>query len=675
MSIRTKSILCFLLIMLGISSPLFLQAQSDPSREVIVMFRPGIISIPDPYARATLSEVQINNPAIETALYLHNVQQLWRAIPSFNPADTLRTSKRGELVVLPDFSNVMVLTVQDQATVLELINELNSMPYVIFAEQNGLLPSAECPPSGYPNDLYYPGNQWNLNNCGIGLFGADINAPEAWEITTGSSNVVISIVDHGIVKCHEDLIDRGITGDSGIDGDKPLHGTKVAGILCAVPNNSIGIAGIDWMAEINCIQTTNELESRSDGIARAVNYGADIINMSFGATDYFRLIHLQIASAHKLDILCVGAAGEDEPDYSSSYPSDLYEVISVAGTNRWDLQGPSHLSNFLDVSAPGEEVWTTIPIVGNEYGPVSGTSFAAPHVSGVAGLLLSVDPSLSNDDIRGIIMDSADNIGPIEVFGAGRLNALEALNRLSPPYTIKDHRRVGGYHYLTYPDELQGFFDAPGIADGVYRARPYEVRKYVTFPNPYVRPPSVWGQKTSFGYSRQATHLNEGFCRPIRGTITKTGCTLRTYVYELWTVAGEHVGFVPSGPGNQTFDYTVLGIEDLNPPSPQVLYPNGGEVFYSLDEIDITWKVTDEYPEGTSSDVFLIEELPDGTLNVDILAENQTVDSEGNGSYTWRVPAGSGTVDTYKIRITTTDTNAHSGCFPSARVGQNQSLN
>jgi hypothetical protein len=195
---------------------------------------------------------------------------------------------------------------------------------------------------------------------------------------------------------------------------------------------------------------------------------------------------------------------------------------------------------------------------------------------------------------------------------------------------------------------------------GTYQAKKVQVRKQVTFPTPYILPPSVWGQKTSYGYSPQRFHLNEGFCEPVPSTITNTGCTLRTFVYEVYTIAGEYVGWIPTNPGNQVFDYTVLGIEDINPPDVEVFNPNGGEEYHSLDEVEIRWRVIDEYPEGTLSDIYLVEEIG-GTTNIYYIAENQPVYISGLGMYTWHIPAGSFTIETNKIRVVTKDTNDHVG--------------
>ena len=224
-----------------------------------------------------------------------------------------------------------------------------------------------------PDDTYFE-NLWGLNNTGqsingtSGTAGADIDAPEAWDITTGSSDVIIAVMDSGVDYNHEDLsaniwsnIDETLNGndDDGngyiddvrgwdfVNGDNnPVdsndHGTHVAGTIAAKGNNATGIAGVCWTAKIMPLRYLDAFGSGSiaDEIS-AINYarvnGAKIINASFGGSTYSQSEKDAISNAGSAGILFVAAAGNDGTDNDSSheYPSDydLSNIISVAATD------------------------------------------------------------------------------------------------------------------------------------------------------------------------------------------------------------------------------------------------------------------------------------------------------------------------------------------------------
>jgi subtilisin family serine protease len=637
---------------------------ADASRDVIVMFRPGVVSLLGSSIGGPLDSVVISPWTTANTLRTHRVLRLDKANPSFTLADTLQESRAGDIVTVPNEFDIYVLTLEDTSLVAGLVDSLEADPWVVFAERNGELPPSDCPPDPVPNDLkYQDGFQWNLNNCFPGFTASDISAPEAWEITTGSPSVKIGLVDHGIYRPHPDFAGRIISGDTIIDDAHPTHGTHVGGIFAATSNNLEGITAVDWHAEINNQTTFVFFDSRGNGIEDAVDHGDDIINMSFGGNAYSSYIHLQIARAYKLDRYCVASADDDGPDYEYYFPGDIHMTTSVGSINQFD-ERYSNRSHFLDVVAPGSAVWTTHPgFLGNpsaNYTLGNGTSIATPHVSAVAALLLSVNPSLSNDDLKGIIKASAVNIGSADEFGAGRVNAFRALQMLEAPYSISPLTASGGAPYGDQaPLNAYRFFSFPDLADGIYYARRQEVRKHINFPfPPYATTPVVWGRKTSVGCSADIAHFNEGFCEPVEGTVTRTGCDLRTFVYELWNVAGQYVGWVPSSPGSQTFKYSVLGIKDLHAPVVSVIYPNGGETFGTGQTVSVQWHVDDEFLEGTLSDIYLIDENAQIAWTI---AQNQHVDSEGNGAFSWRIWTGAGTINTHKIRIITTDSNYNGG--------------
>lgn len=255
-----------------------------------------------------------------------------------------------------------------------------------------------------PDDTYFE-NLWGLNNTGQSVNGtsgtadADIDASEAWDIATGSSDVVIAVIDSGVDYNHEDLSvniwsNTGEIPDNGIDDDgngyiddvrgwdfvnddnNPVdsndHGTHVAGTIAAKGNNATGITGVCWTAKIMPLKAGNAFGSLTDGcVISAIDYarenGAIIINASFGGSPYGESMKNAIASAGSAGVLFVAAAGNEgadndtTPHYPSSY--DLSNIISVAATDQDD--NLCSFSNYgaisVDVGAPGKNIYSTRP--------------------------------------------------------------------------------------------------------------------------------------------------------------------------------------------------------------------------------------------------------------------------------------------------------------------------
>jgi len=204
-------VICLMLMVVLLPTLLF--SQNDPRLEVIVMFEPGIVTVPKSETEATVNEVQIKSSQIKTAFLKHNVQFVSKAFPRFSPADTLGISRTGEQVRLAGLSNIFVLRTPDTATVKVLVNAIKKLPGVVYAEPNFHNYRAH----GFPNDPHYEnGDQWGLNNYGQngGTNDADIDAPEAWQITTGSA-VLIGVIDDGVDAGHEDLLNK-VSGDAGV---------------------------------------------------------------------------------------------------------------------------------------------------------------------------------------------------------------------------------------------------------------------------------------------------------------------------------------------------------------------------------------------------------------------------------------------------------------------------
>jgi thermitase len=301
---------------------------------------------------------------------------------------------------------------------------LHVLPGVVYAEPNYLRRLNRV-----PNDAVVR-EQWALSN---------IQAFEAWDITTGAA-VPIAIIDTGVFADHPDLAGRVLPGYNAINetadsNDDNGHGTAVAGLIAAATDNGIGVAGMCWGCNILPVKVLNAQGGGNDaGVARgvrwAVDNGARIINMSLGGTGDSRLLREAIDYALARNVLVVASSGNERsegnaPNYPAAYP----EVVAVGATGNTDVvTGFSNTGDYVDLTAPGVGLWTTL--VDGGYGPPNGTSFASPYVAGAAGLVWTVRGDLGYQDIACILAASADDKGApgkdVE-YGWGRLNVLRAL--------------------------------------------------------------------------------------------------------------------------------------------------------------------------------------------------------------------------------------------------------
>jgi len=322
-----------------------------------------------------------------------------------------------------------------------------------------------------PNDPSFS-NQWGLHNTGQtgGSEDADIDAPEAWDLSTGDASTVIALIDTGADISHSDLADNiwtnpGEVPNDGIDNDgngyidditgwdffhndntlfDPSdgddHGTHVAGIMAAKGHNATGVAGLNWSGKIMVIKFLGPKGGFTSDAIKAIEYasekGAKIINASWGGGGFSQSLKDAIALYNNL---FVAAAGNNaiNTDSSPHYPSNytLANIISVAASN--DQDNLASFSNWgatsVDLAAPGQTILSTTP--GNSYSYFSGTSMAAPFVSGVCGLLYSLYPNSSALQIKAMVLDYTDPLASLngKVLTGGRLNAHNALSGILPP--------------------------------------------------------------------------------------------------------------------------------------------------------------------------------------------------------------------------------------------------
>jgi thermitase len=293
--------------------------------------------------------------------------------------------------------------------------------------------------SASPNDPKYP-SQWYLPK---------IQAPDAWSITTGTSEVLVAAIDSGVEASHPDLKSRltsgwnFLTGDSNT-GDEVGHGTGVAGIIAAASDNGVGVAGLNWSARVLPLVVVGMSESATysdiaSAIVYAADHGARIVNVSLGGANSSVTLQTAVDYAWNRGVL-IFAAAMNATSSTRNYPAACDHVAAIAATDGADnLAFFSNYGDWITLSAPGTSILTTA--IGSGYGYENGTSFSSPIAAGVAALVLAVDPALSNTDVLDILKSTADDLGEPgrdNRFGWGRINAYRAVAaayRLAHPQT------------------------------------------------------------------------------------------------------------------------------------------------------------------------------------------------------------------------------------------------
>ena len=319
------------------------------------------------------------------------------------------------------------------------------------------------------NDPYYP-DQWNLNNIGQtgGSIDADVDAPEAWGINPGSE-VTVAMIGTGVDLTHPDLDANIVAGYDFInDDDDPSddngRGTFQAGIVAAESNNGEGVAGVSWGARIMPLKALGSggigtVSSLSSAIAYAADHGVPVTYIGGSTTGYSQTLRDVVYYAYLRDSLLIA------PTYHP-YPAAFSHVLGVAATDHNDDPDWTGYGSYVDVSAPGVEIVSTLwQWTGWSYGTYTGLCSSAraatAHVAGVAALVLSAHPEAFPDEVEQILEENADDLGAPgrdDYYGYGRVNAYRSLTGASeddacPPSQgsglLEDHGedegRFGGY--------------------------------------------------------------------------------------------------------------------------------------------------------------------------------------------------------------------------------------
>jgi len=308
-------------------------------------------------------------------------------------------------------------------TAEQVIARYKNHPLVEYAEAEEYFPAAML-----PNDPWYyrePTALWHL---------PVIHAPEAWDITIGSPDVIIAILDTGVYGAHPDLSAKMLPGWNVVRDNNDTHafaphGTAVAGVAAAESNNAIGVAAPAWGCKIMPIVVTENGWTGSVALAEgtlwAADHGARVINMSFEGS-HTSIMFDAARYLQERGGVVVQSAGNSGT--FSSEPDSLY-ILKVSGTDWYDnVWSQSVTGNDIDLAAPATDIGTTNSAGTYSFG--TGTSFSAPIVSGVAALMLSVNPDLTGVQIQDILKQSADDLGPRgwdPGYGWGRVNAARAV--------------------------------------------------------------------------------------------------------------------------------------------------------------------------------------------------------------------------------------------------------
>lgn len=626
--------------------------------KISVMFRHGVVRLPNELAPAALDSVAFALPEMRRLLQEHGVIELEKVFKGFAPHDTLRQARTGEMVRVIDLSQIFLVRLRHSRSEDDLVRALQRTAGVVFAERLPILEPAAWYDLPANDAMLENDNQWGLFNTGTRegyVRHADIDIKRAWQLQKGSEDILLGVIDTGVCFDHPDLSPdlweqcfglecKVVGGVNFLDpdecyGELPYgccvrpdddHGTKVAAAAVGLSNNwelgelgtwDGGVAGVGggwYYDESNYDLGSLVLAYRTvrgptyvsgQAVDDAVLSGADVINMSFTAsyvdwkTLWYPMINAfqqgvtmvagmgncleysctdpeapQIPAAAELGVIAVGASNFNDQRVTQTSPDDpLWE----------SMYGP-----HIDVLAPGRLHWSADALYGacasdpplTEFG---GTSCAAALTSGVACLLLSENPLLSNEEVEGIICASAKDLvyedpangtyaylGWDEETGWGRVNAFQALMRLRSPYDL--HVRWAHGYDTMVETNVEHILGESGSRQKFVQ---YRLTKTVPLLSAqFTGTPDVWGLSRMSSGACSTLSFNDigddslpeiapelvmGHCKLVNGSVTDSECTFKTFYYEWFEEVGSEwvlKGWIPTDPGLVSWAYELSGV-------------------------------------------------------------------------------------------------------------------
>jgi subtilisin family serine protease len=358
--------------------------------------------------------------------------------------NALLRSKDKTAVDALNLDRFLYLDLPSGLSVEEAIRRVSESPRVEYAEPDGIGTGGAT-----PDDPDYA-SQWHHANATTP--SASIQTPLAWDITTGSTNVILAVLDTGLTSTM-DFTNRTVAGYNfaymnADTTDDHGHGTAVAGVAAATGNNATRVAGVDWNCRILPVKVLNSGNSGlyswwAQGVDFAVANGAKIINLSAGGSTTSATLTAAITSAIAQGVIFVTITHNDGSG-TIRYPGRLTNCITVGATDTQDRRAVfSNYGSQIDLCAPGTNIYTVSRTGTLSYG--WGTSFSAPQVAGVCGLLAALRPDLTHEQARQLLCagaedqvgDATDTAGFDNYHGWGRLNAYHSLllgqMQLDPP--------------------------------------------------------------------------------------------------------------------------------------------------------------------------------------------------------------------------------------------------
>lgn len=487
------------------------------AKEAIASRSAASVEAPAPTVSSILAEAETGTYKKGELLVRYKTGTTAEAASRVNATMGARAIRRFSLV------NVDQVKLPDGVSVKNAIAQYMQDPDVLYAEPNYV---------GHvmwvPNDTYFTPDQWALDNTGTfasGTEGDDIKAPQAWDTTQGSRDIIVAVIDSGVDYNHPDLVNNiwtnpGDDCNNGVDDDgdnyaddcrgwnftdntnDPMddlgHGTHVAGIIGAVGNNGMGIAGVMWKVRIMPLKIVGDygpdicgegedfcyyVSDEISAIKYAVAKGARIINASYGGNSYSHAEYDAISAAKDAGVLFIAAAGNggldtigDNNDINPIYPAgyNLPNIIAVAATDQNDQRASfsDYGLNSVQVAAPGVYILSTVPTAGIAdsftsfctgsffagYDFCSGTSMAAPHVAGLAGLIESYYGHFDYQQVRATILRYVDPLPSLQgwVQSGGRVDAYKAISALIAPTNLVASSTLPSEVSLTWTDNATG---------------------------------------------------------------------------------------------------------------------------------------------------------------------------------------------------------------------------